>query len=618
MAYQITFLPQKVSVNVESGTNLLDAAAQAGVMIESNCGGAGTCGKCRVQILSGQTAAPDKAELSALSTKEIEEGHRLACRMTVNDDLIIIAEQRKETILRKSNLKSFAGKFKLDGRIKKYFINLDKPSITDQRGDRERIMEALKKEGVDNIHPLLLGRLPHILKESGFSVTAVVRGNTLFWLEKGDTRERKYGVAFDLGTTTVVGMLLDLVSGDIIACSALTNPQNIFGSDVISRITYVITNPLSLELMKRSMRDCLNQIVEDIYKASGVTKEEVYDATVVGNTTMSHLFLGLDPAALSRAPFIPVFCTPLDIEARDLGIEINPLASVYVLPNIAGYVGSDTVGVMLATKIKYAKETTLAIDVGTNGEVILAKDNKVLTCSTAAGPAFEGASIKNGMRAASGAIESVEIKDGAVNLEIIDDAKAIGICGSGLIDAMAQLLLSGIVLENGKFIDPEKGHGKELPDSLLSRIRKGPDGREFVLVYGRDAGSVNDIVITQKDVRELQLAKAAIYAGIIIMLKEMGEDAGKINKVLLAGAFGNYIKKESALTIGLFPDLPLENVISVGNAAGDGAIMALLSDSERKEAENDAQITEHIELSVSADFQDEFIRAITFPEVIKK
>ncbi|MEG1501290.1 MAG: 2Fe-2S iron-sulfur cluster-binding protein, partial [Clostridiales bacterium] len=300
----ITFLPSKTEYQAQKGENLLDIAGKAHVMVEGNCGGAGSCGKCRVQIIEGVATAPTDAEKKLLSAKDLQEGYRLACHTEViDDDLLVIVEQRHETILRKSNLRSLVGDFAIDSLIKKYYLQLAEPSMEDQLGDVERILAALPEDCTFN--PLVLGELPNVLRDNGFKVTAVVKNKEVISVEAGDTSQRCYGIAFDIGTTTVVGMLLDLHDGKAVACSAATNPQNIFGSDVISRITYVITNPASRQLMKKRMRDCINNIISDFQDVCDVKNEEIYDATVVGNTTMSHLFLGLDPSALSRAPFIP-------------------------------------------------------------------------------------------------------------------------------------------------------------------------------------------------------------------------------------------------------------------------------------------------------------------------
>jgi len=384
----------------------------------------------------------------------------------------------------------------------------------------------------------------------------------------------------------------------------------VFGADVLSRITYASKGPEQLKQLQTLVIEGLNKIIEGLCKNNQIRREEIYQAVVVGNTTMSHLFLGIDPTCLGPAPFIPVFRQSVQVEALELGLNILETGHVVVVPNVAGYVGADTVAVMIAAKVDQLPGYTLAVDIGTNGEIILAGGKRILTCSTAAGPAFEGAEIKYGMRAADGAIERVKITDD-VELAVIGNTKPIGICGSGLIDAIAQMAEAGVIYESGRIVNVPEDMAK-LPPKIQERIRQGEGGFEFVIAWGKDSGSGEDVVLTQKDIRELQLAKGAILAGIKILMKEMGIGLEQLDRVLLAGAFGNYISKESALQIGLLPNVPVEQIKAIGNAAGNGAKMVLLSKEERKKAVTLAGLSEHLELSTRSDFQDEFIDALAF------
>jgi uncharacterized 2Fe-2S/4Fe-4S cluster protein (DUF4445 family) len=429
-------------------------------------------------------------------------------------------------------------------------------------------------------------------------------------LEAGDTTASSYGIAFDIGTTTVAGMLWDFNRGVMLGAVAKTNPQTAFGADVISRIQAAQENPQNLESLQASIKDCLNTIIKDFKTNYDIDEDHIYEVTIVGNTTMSHLLLGVDPTSLAQAPFAAVFCRACDFTGQAFSLDVNPLAEVHLLPNIAGHVGSDIVGVLLATDLMRRKGLHLAIDVGTNGEILLAKDGQVLACSTAAGPAFEGAHIQSGMRASEGAIEQIQIASGEVRLQVIGNHKPMGICGSGLIDGIAQLLLAGLVDQTGRLMDQAAAIKANLPETLIKRLRDGEKGREFVLYTG---GPARDVVITQKDIREVQLAKGAIASGILIMLNSLQASAGELDSISLAGAFGNYIRRESALRIGLFPEIPMDKIISVGNAAGTGACMALLSPSSRLEAELQSSLVKHIELAVCGDFQTEFIKAMSFP-----
>jgi uncharacterized 2Fe-2S/4Fe-4S cluster protein (DUF4445 family) len=404
-------------------------------------------------------------------------------------------------------------------------------------------------------------------------------------------------------------MLWDLRNADSVGAVARTNPQSAYGADVISRIMYCGREEGNLGKMQQLITDCFNDIVREFEEEHGIDPKTINKVTAVGNTTMSHLLLGIDPQSLALAPFSPGFTGPVTKKAKELNLIIDENAQVNVLPNIAGHVGSDIVAVLLSSGLSSMEGANLAIDIGTNGEIVLANSGKVLACSTAAGPAFEGACIQHGMRAATGAIEGVKIQDGEVILSVIGDEKPVGICGSGLIDCVAELLKAGIVTEKGNLLSREEAEKAGLPDSLSKRLLGGENGKIFIL-YTDDEG--HEIHITQKDIREVQLAKGAIRAGVQIMMQELGLEDSRLNNVFLAGAFGNYIKKESALTIGLLPAVSRDKVISIGNAAGAGACMALLSKSSLEEANRLAEEVNHIELAEHPDFQKVYLQAMYF------
>ena len=420
-----------------------------------------------------------------------------------------------------------------------------------------------------------------------------------------------YGIAFDIGTTTVLGMLWNLNTNELIDVIAKTNPQSAFGADVISRITYSSESKEKLLIMKRKIADCFNEIIKELDDLYEFDSNNIIRATVVGNTTMSHLFLGIDATSLARAPFEPAFYGPVEKTAKEMGLNMDPEAEIYLLPNIAGHVGSDIVGVLLASRLKKLPGLRLAVDIGTNGEIVLAYNERMLTCSTAAGPAFEGACIHQGMRAAKGSIERVKIEDGKVNLEIIDDSVPIGICGSGLIDAVAQMLDLDILNHKGNIIDADSAATLGMHSDLVARLRKGQGGNEFVLAWNEQN---EDIVITQKDIREVQLAKGAIYGGIVILMQCLDVEISELEEIILAGAFGSYISKSSALRIGLFPNIGEEKIKHIGNAAGAGACMALISKDEREQAVIQAKEVEHIELAIHPNFEREYLKAMYFPK----
>lgn len=607
---KITFLPTNTVIEVPAGSTLLQAAIAAGMQVESACGGHGTCGKCKVQIPREKvTPVASVASLTDKHLSDVEraEGWVLACKYVVNEDLTVKLSGQKDAHRRKTDLNRVQN-MKINPSIEKYPVRVKQPSVSDQSSDWERLLAALPRHV--NFNRRVAANLASTLRNSEFRVTAVVDGDFLLAVEKGDTKERSYGLAVDIGTTTVVVYLMNLNDGTVVANGAVTNPQRVFGADVISRITYASAGSQQLNQLQQKVVEGINGIVAQLCSETGVNAQEIYQAVVVGNTTMSHLFLGIDPTYLAPAPFIPVFRQTVAVQASELGLEISTNARVVVLPNVAGYVGADTVGVMLATGIDRLAGITLAIDIGTNGEMILAGQDRILTCSTAAGPAFEGAEITFGMRAADGAIENVKITDD-VQLGVIGGVKPVGICGSGLIDAISEMARTGVINASGRMAGkPEQL--EKLPPHLRQRLRRTEAGMEFVLAWGKDTATAEDIVLTQKDVRELQLAKGAIRAGVEILLAEMGITPEKIDRVLLAGAFGNYINKESALGIGLLPPVSLDRITAIGNAAGDGAKMALLSVYEREHAVRLAQKAEHIELSTSKQFQDQFVKALAF------
>ncbi|MBP1759786.1 MAG: putative metal-binding protein [Firmicutes bacterium] len=584
---EVTFLPSRKAIKVHKGSTLLEAAVEAGVQIQSTCGGRGTCGECKVQIPS--------------------EGSVLACEHTVEHDLTVELNLPKDAFDRKLSLNNLRD-IKIAPSIRKYHVQVEKPSVNNQTPDWERLLEALPNHDIP-FNRGVAANLPETLQSSQFRVTAVLDVNSLLAVEVGETLERNFGLAIDIGTTTVVAYVMDLNKGTVITSGAMTNPQHVFGADVISRIAYASEGPDKRQQLQAKVIDALNKIIAGLCEAKGIDRREIYQAVVVGNTTMSHLFLGIDPTYLASSPFIPVFRQAIKVEAKELGLNILESGTVAVLPNIAGYVGSDTVGVMLATGIDRLPGLNLAIDIGTNGEIVLAQNGQMLTCSTAAGPAFEGAEIKCGMRAAEGAIEGVAIGED-VELEVIAGSKPRGICGSGLIDAIAQLCKIGLIEPSGR-LTSKANQLEKLPPAVRERLLNNEEDSEFVLAWGKDTATGDNIVLSQMDIRKLQLAKGAIMAGVQLLLNEMKLSVEAIDRVLIAGAFGNYIKKESAVGIGLFPPLPLAKIDTVGNAAGDGAKIALLSKEERTRAETLASQVKHIELSTRTDFQTVFMKALT-------
>ncbi|MEG0874106.1 MAG: ASKHA domain-containing protein [Clostridiales bacterium] len=614
MEYNIKFESHDISENIEGGKTILEAAALASIPIEGNCGGAGNCKKCQVAILDNKVFAANA--IPALSKNKPQMV--LACKYKIHSDLTINVPIQNDAFKRKTTMNFQNKDIKPNSSIGKSYIELDKPSINNQIPDYERIVTALNlKPG--NPSKELLQILPRVLRDSKFSITAVTRDNELIWVEPGDTTAENYGLVYDIGTTTVVCHLINLTNGAIEKSTADTNPQNIFGADVISRVNHVMTNSKNnkgLNQLYTKINTVINALAVELIRKKSIDKNRIYDVTVVGNTTMSQLFMGVDPTYLATSPFIPTYVQGVNLKASELNLDINPTANVFLLPNIAGYVGSDTVGVILATHLHKQPEYSLAIDVGTNGELALSGNGKILTCSTAAGPAFEGAQIKCGMRAAEGAIEAVYIDNetGTCTYETIGNTKPKGICGSGVLDVVAQLYKSGILDKFGAFRFGRNNDG-HINDKLKERISKGDHGYEFVLATAKEAYKGIPIVICQKDIRELQMGKGAIYAGIKILMKEMNITVENLQKIMIAGAFGNYIKVESALAIGLLPNITKDKISSVGNAASEGARLALISKDERELGCELAKRCKHIELSSYEEFQNEYMNALNFPEI---
>ena len=417
------------------------------------------------------------------------------------------------------------------------------------------------------------------------------------------------GVAFDIGTTTVVAMAWDLNTGKQLGAVACTNPQNQFGADVISRITYCDNDPAKLKIIHDTIIDGLNGLTRELGEKYHINPEEINQVVVGGNTTMSHIFAGYNPASLARAPFAPMYKGALTLTPSDTGLKMASDGNITLLPNIAGHVGGDITAGIVATRILDAKKLTLFLDIGTNGEIVLSENGVAMTCSTAAGPAFEGATIQFGMRAAPGAIEKIQIKEGEVFIKTVENGEPVGICGSGIIDVIAEMIGANLINNKGRLASAEELLKKNPDSSLAYRLITTEDGREFVLVYKEDG---NHIVVTQKDIREVQLAKGAIAAGISIMANRMGTKPEEIQQVIIAGAFGNFIHRESAVAIGLIPQLAMDKIASAGNTAGAGVSMALMSPEEMELAQSVPHRVEHIELASCSDFQDEYMKALAF------
>jgi uncharacterized 2Fe-2S/4Fe-4S cluster protein (DUF4445 family) len=595
-------------ITVPTGVSAFDAASWNGIAIDSTCGGYGTCKKCKVKVTAGDVP-PSKLDSRAFTPSEISEGWRLACLVRTVTDISI--DVPPLTTRPKAATVGVGRQVILRPAVQKRYVELTEPTLHDQRTDIIRLLDA-----VDDIEASVslsaIRHLPQLLRASNFKVTAVFIEQELIDIEPGDTTAIRYGIAFDLGTTTVVATLLDLNTGAPLAVASMLNKQQPFGADVITRISATMLDPTALDRLRALAQATLSELTNEVCTEADINPLNVYEVALAGNATMTQLVLGIDPEPLGVAPFIMASADYPDIAASELGLSIHPRAKAVILPSLGAYVGGDIVAGALASGMDRDKRLRLFIDVGTNCEIILGNGEKILATAAPAGPAFEAASIKCGVRAAAGAIETVKIVDGDIVIGTIEDSPAIGICGSGLVDVCASLVQVGLLDHSGRFVSD--AIAAEASPILASRLLDRDGERVFVLTWGANVGDPSDAVfLTQRDIRELQFAKAAIATGWALLLEEFNVEARDIQQVLLAGSFGSYLSPASAVKIGLVPKLSVLRIISAGNVAGEGAKMVLLSAQERHGANALLDEIDYIELSDRADFNDKFVERLSFP-----
>ena len=604
-----TFEPEGKAAHVLAGSIVLEAAARAGIIIETPCGGRGTCGKCRVVVRDGCSEATE-TERRMLTPDELAKGMRLACQTKVLRDTTVTVPEASRFYEQRILASGVGEASHVRPAVTKRAVEVTPPTLEDQRADADRVLDAMG----DGQHHLDLGaarQLAEAMRADGGRLTAVLHGDEIIAFEPGDTAERCFGVAFDVGTTTVVGSLMDLRTGHEVAVASRTNPQVAFGDDVVARITHASEGDGLVELQTEIV-ECVNDILGELSERTGVPAEAIYEMTFAGNTTMHHLLLGLDPTHVAQLPFPAVLRQAAAADTSDLGIAIHPRGRLYAMPNIAGFVGGDTVGVILATRLLERDKVALAVDIGTNGEMVLGSRERLVSCSTAAGPAFEGARIRFGMRAAEGAIEQVRFRDD-VEISVIGNVPARGLCGSALIDSVADLLRAGILDPTGRLKDPDE-LPDGLPEAIARRVVKDEGGVAFILAHDEATSIEGPVLLTNRDIREVQLAKGAIRAGIELLKRQLGIDDDGIEAVLLAGGFGNFIRRRNAVRIGLLPPVEHERIHFVGNAAIVGAKMVLACTDYRRQAEHISRHTDYIELGSMPDFQMQFAEAMMFPE----
>ncbi len=603
---RLRFLPDGAEVRVPSGTPVFDAASWNGIAIDSTCGGHGTCKKCKVRVVSGDIPVGN-VDPRAFTTDELRDGWRLACRANARGDLVV--EVPPLQTRPKAALVGVGRHVILRPAVQKRHLVLTEPSMEDQRSDLQRVLD-----GLEDLEPHasleLLRSLGGTLRQANFDVTAVVCEEELIDVEPGDTSARRFAIAFDIGTTTVVATLLDLESGQPLAVRSMLNRQQPYGADVITRISATMMDEEALGELRKRAQETLEELTAEVCAEGEVEPREVYEVTACGNVTMIQLVLGIDPEPLSMAPFVVSTHSMPSVMASDLGVEVHPRAPAFVFPSLGAYVGGDIVAGMLASGLTRDRRVRLFIDVGTNSEIALGSVDRVLATAAPAGPAFEAAQIKCGMRAADGAIEGIKIDGESVALQVIGDVEPVGICGSGLVDAVAELVERGLLDHSGRFVSEEVA--VEQYPALSSRLTTIGKERVFVLHWRGDDPETS-VFLSQRDVRELQFAKASIATGWRILMGELGVTANDVAQVLLAGSFGAYLTPLSAVRIGLVPKLALPRIVSAGNVAGEGAKIAALSSRERAEAHSILREVEYVELSGRADFNDMFIDQLAFP-----
>ena len=611
--YWLNVLPHDLWLEVPRGETVMHALQKANIDLEGDCGGIVKCGKCKVKVLTSIDLPSESEVQDLLSEDEVHQGIRLACSTKIKKDLAVYigeadTEQEYFQILKAGETPII----QLDPVLEKQLVDLTSHDHNDGSSDLDRIKHELGPEYNDlkaSLHCLQI--LPDMLKTTGHYGAAVLNNNSLLGWQKYEEAARCYGLVFDLGTSTLVGKLISLFDGRQIAAISRLNSQIKYGTDVISRIQHVKEEPEGLSLMHECLMKDLNLIVKRLLEVGRLKPEDVFAAVAAGNTTMQHFLLSLDPSGIAEAPFSPVLTDGIIVNANNAGLTLNQEAVLYVMPVKSGYIGGDMISVIMASEAaEQEEEIILGLDLGTNGEIFLGNRKRLMTCSAAAGPALEGAKITHGMIARTGAIEGVRFKDGELIYKEVGNTKPIGICGSGLVDLVAVLLNCGIIDTEGLISPPEKGPAY----GLRSRVIEKGGVYNFLVASEEESYNGKPIYLTQKDVRELQLAKSAIAAGIQTLMDEMGIELKDVNRICLAGALGNYINPYSAMRIGLLPMVEPAIIKSLGNAASTGASMVLLSKAYWPWANELVHFIEHVELSCRKDFTEHFILNMDFPE----
>jgi uncharacterized 2Fe-2S/4Fe-4S cluster protein (DUF4445 family) len=593
----IDFEPVGRRVPGKAGENILAVAQRAGIVLNATCGGEGACGRCIVQVIAGQVSPANLTEIAELGADQVGLGWRLACQAEILGDVRVHIPPESLATAQRTQTEGHSLPIELAPAVRVVTeVELAPPGLDDLRSDADRLRDALGVPGL-TFPTAVLRTLSTDLRDQDFHASVFLRSLSVVGVRPPGTAA--LGFAVDLGTTKLAAYLVDLASGDTLAAAGAMNPQIAYGEDVMARIRHAVGQPGGDEQLRLVVLEALNDLARSLCAQTGRSTRDIADAVVVGNTAMHHLFLGLPVEQLGLAPYVPAESAPLDLPALELGLELAPGANVHLLPNIAGFVGADHVAMLLASGLLEQAGNVLGMDIGTNTEISLVANGRHFACSTASGPAFEGAHIRHGMRAAPGAIEKVLIHAGQLKLQTIENQPPVGLCGSGILDMVAQLRTAGLINTRGAFTDL----------AADPRLRQGPHGPEFVLVAaGGEIGP--EITFNRQDITEIQLAKGAMRAGVNILLKKAGISEQDLDKVVIAGAFGTYLDVQSGIDIGMFPRLEKERFIQVGNAAGAGARMALLSTAKREQAVRIARNAAYVELSSEPSFSATFARCL--------
>ena len=595
---KITVQPSGKVYEYTAGRNLLEILLEQKIFVDNPCSGKGVCGKCRVKIVNGDAGQPSETEQKLLRAEELEIGVRLSCLLMPQTDIEIelLQKERKHEVL----TSGYVPEFTFDQDIKKEVIEIRKPTLEDQTPFEDQTREQTGREL--ELDALKTGKfIPG-------KATVLIHNSKIIQVESGDTTGMLYGAAIDIGTTTVVCALIDMLTGKELAHASMINAQKHFGLDILTRITYELEHPEEgAEKLQKAIVDSINDMIEEICARAEIQKESIYEICVGANCTMMHMLLGIDATSIGRAPYAPMFVGSKNIKASEIGIHAAKGARLYCLPSVSSYIGADIVAGAYVCQLKEAKGNVLFIDIGTNGEIVLANNGRLLCCSCAAGPALEGMNISSGMRAAEGAVEGVEITKDGVKLKVIGDKEPIGICGSGILAVVKELLRVGLVRKEGAFIKLNK---LEESDYRYKMLQKNGIKREFIMTEKPEK-----LLITQGDVRQVQLAKGAILSGFIALLNKAGIKMEDLDKVMIAGQFGAHLPADSLVGTGILPEEVKDKLVYVGNSSKTGAYMALMSAKAKREMEELAGYMDYMELGATENYDRLFSECMIFPKI---